>query len=114
MNLRHQTDSYQQRFDDALNRIRTVHAKLTEQGIANNGFFFSEAIYHALAGDLDASLEFIDRAVSDGLITHQRMAYDSPALKPLAGDPRFEAIQTRMIEHLNRERAQLNLEPVAL
>ena len=36
-----------------------------------------------------------------------------PAFEPLEGDPRYEAIQTRMIIHLNEEREALGLGPIA-
>jgi hypothetical protein len=67
----------------------------------------------ALAGDLEASLEYLDRAVTRGLIAHPRMTMQWPALAPLEGDPRYEAIQARMVEHLNGERVKLGLEPVS-
>ena len=35
------------------------------------------------------------------------------ALAALEGDPRFELIQQRMLEHLNQERELLGLEPVS-
>jgi tetratricopeptide (TPR) repeat protein len=103
----------QQRFDDAMQRAKSVHDSLKSQGVSNSIFWLSEAAYQALAGDLDASLEYLDRAVTGGAVTSTRMTTDLPMLAPLEGDPRFEAIQARMIEHLNRERAQLGLEPVS-
>lgn len=66
-----------------------------------------------MAGDFEASLDYLDRAISDGFITTLRITREWPALSPLEGDPRFEAIQARMIEHLNSEREKLGLEPVS-
>jgi hypothetical protein len=103
----------QQRFDQAMQYAKTVHESLKAQGVGNTVFWLSEAAYQALAGDLDTSLEYLDRAVTAGAVTSTRMITDLPMLAPLEGDPRFEAIQARMIEHLNRERAQLGLEPVS-
>jgi hypothetical protein len=41
-----------------------------------------------------------------------RIAREWLALSALEGDPRFELIQQRMLEHLNTERSALGLEPV--
>jgi hypothetical protein len=87
---------------------------LHEQGISNQDFFIKEAIYNALAGDLESSLDYVDKAVTQGAIVSSRMAFGWPALQPLEGDPRFEAIQTKMIEHLNSERQKLGLEPATI
>ena len=102
----------QERFDDAIERIHKVHENLMNQGVSNSLFFLSEATHQALAGDLDASLDRLDQAITLGLITTSRMTLANPALEPLEGDPRYEAIQARMLEHLNREREKLGLEPI--
>jgi tetratricopeptide (TPR) repeat protein len=102
----------QQRFEDALARVRRVSEDLQAQGIDAPIFFMSEASHQALAGNLDAALDWLDRAISRGFISATRIAHDWPYLEPLEGDPRFEAIQARMIEHLNAERAELGLDPV--
>jgi TolB-like protein/Tfp pilus assembly protein PilF len=103
----------QQRFDDALARVRRVSEELQAQGIDNPLFFMSEASHQALAGNLEASLEWLDRAISRGWISPLRIAQEWPSLEPLEGDPRYEAIRARMIEHLNIERAELGLEPLS-
>ena len=102
----------QQRFEDALARVGRVSQDLQEQGIQNSIFFMSEASHQALGGNLDASLEWLDRAISDGYISTMRIVQEWPYLEPLEGDPRYEAIQSRMLEHLNAERAELGLDPV--
>jgi TolB-like protein len=104
----------QQRFDEALSQVRIVHDDLKAQGVNNMVFFMNEASYQALAGNLQESLDHLDQAITRGLVTTTRIARGWPGLKPLEGDPRFEAIQTRMIEHLNAERAALGLEPVTI
>jgi len=103
----------QERFDDAMQRVRLVHEKLETEGINRSIFFMSRAAYLAMAGELDSSLDYLDRAITLGMITYTRIAHEWPALEPLEGDPRFEAIQSRMIEHLNTEREKLGLEPVS-
>jgi TolB-like protein/Tfp pilus assembly protein PilF len=105
----------EERFNDAQQRIARVHADLTRQGVDNPMFFLSEASWHAMAGDPETSLKFLDRAVSRGFISvTPRIAREWPFLVSLEGDPRFQAIQARMIEHLNAERSELGLEPVSI
>ena len=101
-----------QRFEDALQRVERVSLDLQEQGIDAPIFFMSEAAHQALAGNLDASLDWLDRAISRGFVSSGRIVEDWPYMEPLEGDPRYEEIQARMIEHLNAERAALGLEPV--
>jgi hypothetical protein len=94
-------------------RVREVHEGLKSIGISNAVFFMNEASHLALAGQLDNSMDYLDRAMDLGFTTHTRMKLEWPALEPLEGNPRFEAIQVRMIEHLNSERAKLGLEPMS-
>jgi tetratricopeptide (TPR) repeat protein len=104
----------QERFDDAMQRVLVVHEELKTQGVNNSNFFMNEASRLALAGELDSSLEFLDRAITLGEITTMRMTIGWPALESLEGDPRYEAIQTRMVKQLNDERAKLGLEPATI
>jgi hypothetical protein len=59
-------------------------------------------------------MDYLERAVDLGASTSERMAFDWPQLAPLEGDPRFEAIQARMMEHVNSERQKLGLEPATI
>jgi TolB-like protein len=102
----------QQRFEDAMARVERVSQDLQDQGIQNSVFFMSEASHQALAGNLDASVEWLDRAISNGFVSTTRIAQEWPYLEPLVGNPRYEEIQARMIKHLNAERAELGLDPV--
>jgi tetratricopeptide (TPR) repeat protein len=101
----------QQRFNEAMALVRAVHDDLKAQGVNNMVFSMCEASYQALAGDLQSSLEYLDKAISQGFITTTRITDAWPYLAPLEGDPRYEAIQARMIEHLEAERAALGLDP---
>ena len=103
----------QRRFDDALAHVSKVHESLIAQGVQISIFFMCEAARQALAGDLASSMDYLDRAISQGLTTSTPITRQWPMLSPLEGDPRFEAIQARMIEHLNSERKKLGLEPVS-
>lgn len=103
----------EQRFGEAMNMILAVHDDLKSQGVNNMLFSMNEASYQALAGNLQSSLEYLDRAITQGFIATVRITETWLWLEPLEGDPRFEAIQARMIEHLNKERAALGLDPVS-
>jgi tetratricopeptide (TPR) repeat protein len=100
------------KFNQAMQMVRFVHDEMKAQGQQNYWLFMNESSYHSLAGDLQASLDSLERAIAGGYTATTRIALQWPALEPLEGDPRFEAIQARMIEHLNAEREKLGLEPV--
>ena len=103
----------EERFEDAMARIRRVGDDLQAQGVDNPTFFLTEASYYTLAGNVEAGLEWLDRAVTRGFVASTpRIAKEWLALAALEGDPRFELIQQRMLEHLNAERSALGLEPV--
>jgi hypothetical protein len=58
-------------------------------------------------------MDYLDQAITLGFVTHTRVSFFWPTLERLEGDPRYESIQSRMIEHVNREREALGLEPVS-
>jgi tetratricopeptide (TPR) repeat protein len=102
-----------ERFEQALAMASQVHDRLEAEGVDNEVFFMNQAVRWSLAGDLEASLGYLARAIDRGLISSTRIVREWPALEPLEGDPRYEVIQARMLEHLNREREKLGLEPVS-
>jgi hypothetical protein len=102
----------QEKFNDAMGRVRAAHDFLAAQGLSNPIFFTHEAAYYAMADDRVQALKFLAAAVDGGQIFAARITDDLPFFTDLEGDPEYEAIQARMIEHLNRERAALGLEPV--
>jgi tetratricopeptide (TPR) repeat protein len=102
----------QEKFNDAMARVRAAHDSLAAQGLSNPVFFTHEAAYYAMADDRVQALKFLAAAVDGGQIFAARITDDLPFFTDLEGDPEYEAIQARMIEHLNRERAALDLEPV--
>jgi tetratricopeptide (TPR) repeat protein len=103
----------QQKFIDALERVRLAHDRMKSQGADNYRFYLNEAVYYTLSGDAETALKHLASAIDMGFIGSSRLKAAWPALEPLEGDPRFEAIQSRMIEHLNRERKELGLEPLS-
>jgi TolB-like protein/Tfp pilus assembly protein PilF len=99
-------------FEDAMSRVRALHDALISQGVKNGNLWLNEAVHYALAGDYTTALVNLSKAVDDGLITSARISFEYPALKPLEGDPQYEALQAQMIDRLNTEREKLELEPV--
>jgi len=103
----------QDKFDDAMARVRTAHDSLAEQGLSNFMFFTNEAAYYAMAQQAETALQFLAAAVDSGRVFSARIVDDLPHVSELEGMPEYEAIQTRMLEHLNKERQELGLEPVS-
>lgn len=104
----------QERFADAMSRIQAALEARHNTGIDNYFNTFNEGVYAALAGEHEAALTHLANVVDRGLIFGTRMSNASSALKILEGDPEYEAIQSRMLEHLNAERIELGLEPVTI
>ena len=103
----------QPRFEDAMARLHAANQATLAQGFTSPYVLTDAAVYHALAGEREKALERLAQAVDGGLITGTRISEDFPSFKNFEGDPEYEAIQARMLEHLNRERALLGLEPAS-
>jgi len=101
----------QVRFEQAMSLIREYQEKMETAGVENSYFYMNSASYYAMAGELTTSLDFLDQAAALGFTGPLRLTLSWPWLEPLEGDPRYEAIQSRMTEHLNSERAKLGLAP---
>jgi TolB-like protein/Flp pilus assembly protein TadD len=100
----------EERFNEAMERFRVALDTLNELGFENPGLQFSEAIYFTMAGDRDKALELLAQSIDGGYLSGPDMTLGWSALDVLKGDPEFEAIQARMLQHINRERAELGLE----
>jgi len=103
---------HDEEFSDAMARVRKAHDQLIVEGIQVLDFFWGEAGYYTLAGDDDKAIEQLEIAIEKGAVSTLRISDSSPEFKPLEGDPRYEAIQADMIDHINTERAELGLELV--
>jgi len=100
------------RYDEAMAHSRTALNQIRELGFKWPFIHMMEAVYLTMEGERERSLEHIAAAVEEGLIIGSGLTTISPVLRVFNGDPEFEVIQARMFEHLNRERAELGLEPV--
>jgi hypothetical protein len=101
-----------ERFEEAMRCTRAAHDRALEQGIEVPFLFLEEARYHALAGNPDRAIRSLEQAADRGLLVGAPLARFSPELASLRGLPGFEAVQARLSEHLNTERAALGLEPL--
>jgi len=103
----------QGRFDEAMAALDAANRQAISQGMKGGNLLMVVAAQHALAGETDEALKWLAQAIDGGVITSSKISMEYPYFRELDGNPEYEAIQARMIEHLNRERAQLGLEPVS-
>jgi len=101
------------RFDEAMVLLESASLKSLSDGIKSNELLLLLAAQHAMAGDTEQSLIRLAEAVDGGLITSAKISKENPYFRELDGNPQYEAIQARMIEHLNQERAELGLQPIS-
>jgi tetratricopeptide (TPR) repeat protein len=103
-----------ERFDEAMERSRTGMDTLAELGFDNSYLDFINAVHAALAGDHDSAINRLTTAVDRGYLTAGKFSNGWEALAALEGDPQYEALQTRVLDHVNQERAELGLEPMSI
>jgi hypothetical protein len=111
--LAYQRTGDQVRFDEAMAVLDAANQQALSQGVRGNGFLMLLAASHAMAGEHDQALNRMAEAIDGGFITSTKISKELPFFRELDGNPEYEAIQARMIEHLNLERQQLGLEPVS-
>ena len=100
------------RFEQAIGYVEQALNDLAAEGINQFVFMLEQAKYHALAGDNDAALAWLEKSVAAGLQTYAPLAKNLPELASLEDDPRFIEIEATMIANVNEDRAALELEPV--
>jgi TolB-like protein len=101
-----------QKFDQAMVRSRVALDALSDFGFKYEFLVFSEALYFTMMGDRERALALLSKAVDAGFIAGTKFSDGWVAMKIMNGDPGFEAIQLRMVENLNAERAELGLDPL--
>ena len=99
-------------FEDAMRRLGAASEISLSHGIKGNDLQIIVAAYHAMAGANDLALASLAQAIDNGLIISRKISKEYPFFRELEGDPEYEAIQARMIEHVNSERQQLGLQPI--
>jgi len=101
-----------ERFEKAMQFAREAHDRQLSQGIGWPFFYMPEAAYWTLAGDHGKAIDFLEKAVDMNWRAAPRIARLYPLLKPLEGEARYEALQQRHLELLNRDRGEAGLEPL--
>ena len=103
----------QSRFDGAMALLDAANKESLAQGVRGEVFLMILAAQHMMTGERDQALSLLAEVIDGGLITSTKISSEWPFFRELDGDPEYEAIQVRMIEHLNSERQKLGLEPVS-
>jgi TolB-like protein/Flp pilus assembly protein TadD len=104
----------EEEFNDAMRRARGAMDRFAELGYTNAYLDFIDAVYNTMAGDHDKALTLLSSAVDRHFVTATKFSEGWSALKVLEGNPEYEAIQARMIEHVNSQRAELGLESLSI
>jgi TolB-like protein len=102
----------EQKFVEAMALFTASLDAQIAMGIDNGHFSRSRAFHAMLSGDRDSAVALLDDAFQKGITIDPRQRKAWPVFHPLNGDRRYEEAKTRMLIHLNNERAQLGLEPV--
>ena len=102
----------QDRFNEAMGFVERHAARLDEQGVDNVFYSSSRAIDHALLGDVDTAIEYLQQAASRGWTTAGVPADVFPALAALADDPRYQELEVVMLNSMNRDREIVGLPPL--
>ena len=103
----------QARFDEAMAKLEAANQQTLAQGIRSGGFLIVLAAQYVMAGAHDKALVRLAEAIDKGLITSDKISKEYPFFQELDGNTEYEAIQLRMIEHLNRERQILGMESIS-
>jgi TolB-like protein len=100
------------RFEEAMHRVRAAHDAAALEYALDTSLLRNEARYHALLGDSERAIAFLEQAVEQNTVTAVPLHQIWPDLEVLRGEPRYEAILARLNERVESERAELGLDPV--
>ncbi len=109
--------SYQQVNDaENYNAVREImnerYDSLRTQEVDNFGLTLSEAMFHGLDGEFDLMIERFDNAVDEGLSSIYLLDVLAPMIDPFRDEPRVVAIETKMKQRINANRADAGLPPM--
>jgi TolB-like protein len=93
----------EEKFKDAIARFKVVLDAQTAEGANNWVFNFSRAQHSILTNDYEAAIDLMELAFEQGLYIDTVAETAWPILKPLNGDPRYEAAKAVMEARLNME-----------
>lgn len=103
----------EEKFKEVMSRYKAGLDRQIEMGADNWVLTWSRAHYALLSGDPDGAIALLDKAVQQGAIFDDALSAPWGIFSSLRGDPAFEAVRARMLEHLNKERADLGLAPLS-
>jgi TolB-like protein/Tfp pilus assembly protein PilF len=103
----------EEKFKEVMSRYKAGLDRQLEMGADNWVLNWSRAHYALLSGDPGAAIALLDKAVQQGAIFDDALGGTWSIFSSLRGDPAFEAVRVKMLEHLNTERAELGLEPLS-
>ena len=101
-----------QQFSDAATRYAEGVKRIRAQGVDHRFLTLETAVYHAVTGDYDAALDTLESLAGKGMFVMLPLAKSIPEFRPLQDDLRFVAIEERMLEVVNGQRAEFGLDPV--
>jgi len=93
----------EEKFEIAMLRFKASLDGQLAEGANNWVFNFSRAQYAILANDYEAAIDLMELAFGQGLYIDTVAETAFPVLKPLDGDPRYEAAKAVMEARLNME-----------
>jgi len=100
----------EEKFEDAMMRLKTTLDVQMAEGANNWVFNFSRAKYAILASDYETAIDLMELAFEQGLYIDTVAETAWPVLKPLNGDPRYEAAKAGMEARLNTELEKMRQE----
>jgi tetratricopeptide (TPR) repeat protein len=100
-----------QRFEDAMQRVRRAHDRALQQGVVVVAF--DDARYWALAGDTGRAMQSLGEAEQQGMVFAARLDDAFHEFENLRGDSGYEALLVRVFQRTNAEREALGLEPIS-
>ena len=90
-----------------LGLFREILTRNQQEGADNRSLSWALAHLAVLEGDNEAALGHLERAVEQGYLEENNFTEHWVAFRPLLGEPRLDALVTRMNEHRNEQRALL-------
>ena len=99
------------RFEQALGLYGDAIQRIEEAGINNWVQQLDRVRYFTLAGEIDSALAELERSIDNGYRGWIPAAGFEPALQDLVGNPRFDALEARLVDLTDAERAAVGLPP---
>jgi hypothetical protein len=102
----------EERFADALSRYERAVEQVRAQGADNRFLDFETAIYYAVVGENEKALGFLETAARISVFAILPLGEWVPEFATIKNESRFVAVENRMLEIVNGQRAELGLDPV--